>query len=137
MIYFLASILILTLILAYLYKARIIAVCPICAGVVITWLIGITGIYTNQSWADPLLVSILLGASLGAVADKYGSKFGLIWKTLIVLMGFPAVYFIVQGKAWFGLGLITALIIITLVTGKNKANHKSHNHNKDLFKECC
>lgn len=135
MIYFLASILILTLIFAYLYKSRIITVCPICAGVVITWLAGVIGIYTDQAWANPLLVAILLGASLGALADKYGSRLGLVWKTLYVLIGLPAVYFIVQEKLWFGLGLIIALIILTLVTGKNRTNHKLAN--KDLFKECC
>ena len=135
MIYFLASILILTIIFAFLYKARIIAVCPICAGVVITWFVGVIGIYNNQAWADPFLVAILLGASLGALANKYGSKLGIVWKTLFVLIGLPAVYFIVQEKLWFGLGLIIALIILTLVTGKNRTNHKLAN--KDLFKECC
>lgn len=137
MIYFLASISILTLLFAYLYKARIINVCPICAGVVITWFIGIVGIYTNQAWADPMLVAILLGASLGALADKYGSRFGLIWKTLMVLVGLPAVYFIVQEQIWFGTALVIGLLIITLVAGKNKTNHKTLGHNKDLFKECC
>lgn len=137
MIYFLASILILALVFTYLYKARITTVCPICAGVVITWLIGIVGIYTDQAWADPMLVAILLGASLGALADKYGSKLGLVWKTLVVLIGFPAIYFIVQEKIWLGIALIIGLIILTFVAGKNKTNHKLHSHNKDLFKECC
>ena len=137
MIYFLASILILTLVFAFLYRAKIISVCPICAGVVITWIVGLVGIYANQAWADPLPVAILLGASLGALADKYGTRFGLVWKTLMILLGLPAVYFIVQEKLWYGLGLMVMLTIITLVTGKNRANHKSHGHNKDLFKECC
>ncbi|QQS23266.1 hypothetical protein IPM19_01730 [bacterium] len=135
MIYFLASILVLTIIFAYLYKTKLITVCPICAGVVITWLIGVVGIYTGQEWANPLIVAILLGASLGALADKYGSRFGLVWKTLMVLIGLPAVYFIVQENLWFGLGLVAGLVILTLVFGKNTANHKPHN--KDLFKECC
>lgn len=135
MIYFLASILILTLVSALLYRARIITVCPICAGVVITWIAGIVGIYTNQAWADPLLVAILLGASLGALADNYGSKFGLVWKTLMVLIGLPAVYYIVQDKPWFGIVFIIALAILTLVFGKNRTTHKPHT--KDLFKQCC
>lgn len=135
MIYFSVSILVLTIIFAYLYKAKIITVCPVCAGVVITWLIGVVGVYTGQEWANPLIIAILLGASLGALADKYGSKFGLIWKTLIVLIGLPAVYFIVQEKLWLGLGLVAGLFILTLVFGKNTSNHKTHS--KDLFKECC
>lgn len=135
MIYFLVSILVLTIIFAYLYKAKIISICPICAGVIITWVIGVMGIYTEQEWANPLIVAILLGASLGALADKYGSRFGLIWKTLVVLIGLPAVYFIVQEKLWFGLGLVAGLVILTLVFGKNRVTHKPYS--KDLFKECC
>ncbi len=112
-------------------------VCPICAGVSIAWFAGIVGIYTQQVWADPLIVAILLGASLGALADKFGTRFGLVWKTLMVLLGLPAVYYFVQGKLWYGLGLMVMLTIITLVIGKTRGNPKSLGHNKDLFKECC
>lgn len=135
MIYFLALILVLTLVFAFLYRTRMITICPICAGVVVTWLAGIVGIYSNQTWADPLLVAILLGASLGALADKYGSKFGLVWKTLMVLIGLPAVYYIVQQKLWLGLGFVVALIVLTLLSRRNSAT--ANPHRQDLFKECC
>jgi hypothetical protein len=135
MIYFLTSILGLTLIFAFLHRARIVTVCPICAGVVITWFVGVIGLYINQTWADPLLIAILLGASLGALADKYGSKFGLVWKTLMVLLGLPAVYYIVQRKLWLGLGLVVALIVLTWLSRRNNAS--ANPHRKDLFKECC
>jgi hypothetical protein len=135
MIYFIISITVITLAFAFLYRARIITVCPICAGVVITWIAGAVGLYANQSWADPLIIAILLGASMGALADKYGSRFGLIWKSLMVLIGLPAIYFIVQKKPLQGLGLLLALAVITVFSGRNRS--PINPHRKDLFKECC
>lgn len=135
MIYYLGSILFLTIVFAFLYKARIITFCPICAGAAITWVVGVVGIYMNQSWADPVLTAILLGASLGAMADKYGSKFGLVWKTLVVLLGLPAIYYLVQGNLWLGAGLVAALLVLTFAFGKNRTSDKTLK--KDIFNQCC
>ena len=135
MIYFLISIAFTTLAFAFLYRARIITVCPICAAVVITWIVGGVGLYANQSWADPLIIAILLGASLGALADKYGSRLGLLWKSLMVLIGLPAIYFTIQKKPLLGLGLLLILAVITIFSGRNRQSGNSHR--KDLFKECC
>lgn len=135
MIYFVASILTLTAIFTLLNRSKTIIVCPICAAVVITWLAGLVGIYTGQAWADPLIIAILLGASLGALADKYGTGFGLAWKTLMVILGLPAIYYVVQRQPVQGLGLLFVLVVVTLLFNKRKSG--SAKPNPDIFKECC
>jgi uncharacterized membrane protein YadS len=134
MIYFLLSILVITLVFYFLHKRKILAVCPICAGTVLTWFGGLAALYTNQLWASPLLVAILMGASLGALAEKFGPSYGLLWKTGVVLLGFPASYFFVQQSVWPGLGLIVLLLLLTLISKKKPVEKEDK---KDLFKECC
>ncbi|HLC45151.1 MAG: hypothetical protein A2722_04105 [Candidatus Doudnabacteria bacterium RIFCSPHIGHO2_01_FULL_50_11] len=136
MVYFLSSIAAITIIFTLLHKAKIVSVCPICAGVVVTWVGGIIGLYANQKWADPMVIAILMGASMGAVADKYGIRFGLLWKTLTVVLGLSAIYFIIGLSLYKGLGFLLILGIITVFLSRKKygsANAK----NEDLFKECC
>lgn len=132
---FIASIIILTFIFAYLYKAQVIKVCPICAGVVLTWTAGLVSVYTNQTWANPLVVAILMGASLGALADKYGNKLGLVWKSALIVVGLPAIYMLLQKKLLFGLALLLIIILMTFFFSKRSGNKTSHKD--DLFKDCC
>lgn len=136
MIYYIVTIIILTLIFVGIYRSHLVKVCPICAGVVITWLIGIFGIYTHASWANPLIIAILMGASLGALADKYGSRFGIIWKSGVVILGLPAIYLLVQNRFWTGLVFLAAIFALTLVLSKPSSSNKS-DQNHDLFKNCC
>lgn len=135
MLYYLLSIAVLTLIFWGLHKARIIPICPICSGVVITWVGGIIAFYYGASWANPMIIAILMGASMGALADKYGNRFGLLWKTVVVLLGLPAIYLLMQKSLWQGLGLVILLILISVISNKKDAS-VLHNK-KDLFKDCC
>lgn len=135
MIYYLLAIALLTLILWGLYKAKAISVCPICAAVVITWVGGLAALYWRASWSNPLIVAILMGASIGALADKYGSKFGFLWKSAVVLLGLPAVYFLTQKALWPGLGLVLLLGLVTVLSHNN--NPTGSHEKKDLFKNCC
>ena len=138
MLYYLLSIAALTIIFWALFKARVVSVCPICAGVVMTWAAGIAALYYGVSWANPLLIGILMGASLGALADKYGSKFGLFWKSSVVLLGLPAIYFVIQRSFWKGVILIIAIGIVTLLSNlSNKKSGSGIKHKKDLFQDCC
>jgi len=135
MIYYLITIAVLTFIFWSLHKARIIPVCPICAGVVITWVGGAVGLYYEVTWANSLIIAILMGVSLGALADKYGSRLGLLWKSAMVLLGLPAIYFIVQKLSWQGAILVAMLVIITIFSHKQSA--PAMRKEKDLFKDCC
>ena len=135
MLYYLLSIALLTLIFWALHKARIIPVCPICAGVVITWVGGVVALYFGAWWANPMIIAILMGASMGAIADKYGNKFGLLWKSAVVLLGLPAIYFLVQKLLWQGLGLVVIFLILTVFL--YRSNKEVSSDKKDLFKDCC
>ena len=135
MFYFIISIFIVTIIFWGLHKGRIVTVCPICAGVLITWIGGIASLYYGASLGNPMIVAILMGASMGALADKYGARFGLLWKSAVVLIGLPAIYMLVQKSFWAGLGLVATIAVYTAYlhnTNKPKIERK-----KDLFKECC
>jgi hypothetical protein len=135
MIYYLISITVITLVFWGLHKAHIIPLCPICAGVVITWVGGAIALYYGTAWANPLIIAVLMGASMGALADKYGSRFGLFWKSSIVLLGLPAIYLIVQKSLWQGIGLVGIIIILTIFSNKKSA--PALRDKKDLFKDCC
>lgn len=136
MIYYLLSIGVLTGVFTYLRRVNILLVCPICAGVAMTWVIGVAGIYTQQEWADPLIIAVLLAASLGGLAEKYGSKFGFIWKTLFTLIGLQTAYLIVQKEWLWAVGLSVAIVVLTI--GFAKANRTNQRiKNIDIFKECC
>jgi hypothetical protein len=71
---------------------------------------------------------------IGALAEKFGPSYGLLWKTGVVLLGFPASYFFVQQSVWPGLGLIVLLLLLTLISKKKPVEKEDK---KDLFKECC
>lgn len=110
------------------------SICPICALVVVTWVLGLTGIYLNQPWANAVIVAILMGASLGAVAEKYGRKFGFVWKVLVVLFGAPAIYFLIIKSALIGLGLVLVMALFTIFLHRSK---QAKFDKEDLFKDCC
>lgn len=135
MIYYLLTTLLLTLVFWALYRSLIISFCSICAAAVITWVGGLLAIHLHVSWANPLLVAILMGASMGAVAEKYGHRFGLFWKTAMVLLGTSSIYFLVQPAGFYkGLGIAAVLLAITFFLHKGKpAEHVRG----DLFKDCC
>jgi len=135
MIYYIVSIIGLTLGFNILLKSKIIYVCPICAAVVITWMTGLLGLYLNQIWANPLTIAILLGMSAGALVEKFGIRYGLLWKLLMVLLTLPAIYYLVDKNLAPGAGLIFIMVIITIIMNRNQKLISSHS--KDLFKECC
>ena len=135
MLYYLLAIFLLTIIFAFLHKAKIVAICPVCAATVITWATGLLAIHLSASWANSLVVAVLMGASMGAVAEKYGKYFGFLWKTAFILLGLAAIYFLVQPEELYkGLMLIVVLGIVTLLSNRNA---QTKNGREDLFKDCC
>ena len=135
MLYYLLAIFLLTIIFAFLHKAKIVAICPVCAATVITWATGLLAIHLSASWANSLVVAVLMGASMGAVAEKYGKHFGFLWKTAFILLGLAAIYFLVQPEELYkGLMLIVVLGIVTLLSNRNA---QTKNGREDLFKDCC
>ncbi len=111
-------------------------ICPICAAVVLAWLAGLVTLYSGATWLDPLIVGILMGASLGALAEKYGGKLGFWWKTLFVVLGLPAIYFMIEKDLAKGLGMLLILAVVTLLFRKTETDRAGVGK-KDLFKNCC
>jgi hypothetical protein len=136
MIYATLALIVLTVLFSVLYRAKILAVCPICAATVLTWISGLALLYSGKSWAPPLVIALLMGASLGAMAERYGKKFGLLWKTAVVVAGAPAIYFLVGKKLVIGLALLAIIVILTLVRSRDKPSQLPK-RNKDLFADCC
>lgn len=108
--------------------------CPICAVIVIVWLAGLLGLYLDARWANQILVALLMGGSIGAFAEKYGDKMGLIWKILFIVIGFSAVYFLVSQNLNFGLLFGIAIVPLAVLAWLKKEKPKS---NEDIFKNCC
>lgn len=135
MFYYLLVIFLLTIGFVLLYKAKFTTVCPVCAAAVITWVVGLLAIHLHASWANPLIVAVLMGASMGAVAEKYGKHFGFPWKTAVVLLGIGAIYFLVQpDELYNGLIVVGVLMAITFLSNKIV---QTEGGLKDLFKDCC
>lgn len=115
------------------YRLRIVGFCSICAAVVITWAIGLVAIYLNYEWSNPTLVGLLMAASIGAYAERFGTKMGLLWKTTLALIGLPAVYFVIAKDIPWSLVLGIMTIILVLASFKRQARIS----NNDMFKNCC
>lgn len=136
MIYYILAITVLTLIIWSLRKARIVKVCPICAATVITWAGGLIAIHFQLSFANPLVIAVLMGASLGAMAEKYGNRFGLIWKITMVLLGVIAIYFLVEPQSVYK-GLVIAIVLFIYSFLASRSKPAIYDDRKDIFKECC
>jgi|SRR3989344_1406725 len=136
MLYFILGLIVLTAIFWILHKSKLVSFCPICAATVLVWLISLAALYLGAAWADPLLVAILMGASLGALAEKHGGKLGFLWKTLFVTLGLPSIYFMIEKDLAKGLGLLLILLLMTLLWRKRKSGPVAA-EKKDIFKDCC
>ena len=84
--YLLLLLIVLTLAFWLLYRWKILTFCPICSAALLTWIVGVVLLYLGSPFASPLFVALLVGASLGALAEKWGNKLGFFWKTLWVLL---------------------------------------------------
>ncbi len=90
--------------------------CPICLATVLVWMGLTAGLYFKWFAVNPLFLGILIGVSLGAANERFGSKFGLIWKVSLVVFGAPAIYFLVQKEITYTIYLLIALIFFTAIS---------------------
>jgi len=72
------------------------ALCPICCGVVATWLWMLGARFAGFP-VDATMLAVLLGASVVGIADQLESHLArgcspLLWKTLTLPVGFAAAY---------------------------------------------
>src|SRR3989344_8267180 len=102
MIIAIISILIITLLIWSLKKVLPFNVCPICAGVFLTWLWMLVGMFLGLLSTEnyQLITAVLMGGTVVGLMSKLEQfikpKFVLIWKALFVALGFVAVYSLIS-----------------------------------------
>ena len=107
-------------------------ICPICLAVVIAWATALI-----LKWAgfkiDNLILGILMGASVGAAATKYGQN--MVWKICFVLLGMPAIWFLINNQFIPAIILFVLLALLTIYF--NSKLNKKGEPQADKFKDCC
>jgi len=121
------SILVITGIVRLLNKVLPFRICPVCAGVSLTWLWLFVGVATNNLPITnyQLLLGILMGGSVVGIAYQVDKKLPLgrsllLWKTIFIPLGFIAVYSVI-GFAWeIFLGAIILMMLTALFFMRSK-----------------
>lgn len=151
MIITIISILLITPVIWLVSKKLKFKICPICAGVALTWFWLLVGIKLNLlSSADyQLPTAILMGGTVVGLMFKLEQfikiKFVLIWKTLFVALGFMVVHSLMFAN-WM-IFLVSAILVVLLtfilkVSKTTLENQKLHevSSSKELeekMKNCC
>ena len=142
------SILIFTGIIWILNKKLPVQICPLCAGVSLTWILIFFGMFFEKlSIFDyQLPTAILAGGTIAGLMSKLEKfiklKFILIWKTVFVVSGFMAVYGLVT-REWTALVVSMVVnIIVTFLFKKHEAEQENQKSEKvkELEKKmesCC
>ncbi|OGI84148.1 hypothetical protein A2997_02205 [Candidatus Nomurabacteria bacterium RIFCSPLOWO2_01_FULL_36_10b] len=143
-----SSILIITLVAWIARKKLLLQICPICAGVFLTWLWMFLAMTFGQlSVSDyQLPIAILMGGTvvgLMSKLDKYiKQKFIILWKVIFVALGFIIMYSLVSSN-WMVFLIALALEIIFILVFKIRGitqGTQDPNQLKTLeeeMKNCC
>jgi len=107
-------------------------ICLICAAVVMTWMALLVLLALGYN-VDRTLLAALMGMSIGAIATKYVE--GLFWKTYLVVLGLPMVWFMANGNFKYGLMFLAIILLRFIFTVK--LNPKKGAPQPDRFKDCC
>src|SRR3989344_8752877 len=135
--YLLLLLIALTLVFWLLRQLKIFTVCPICSAALLTWVIGVVLLYLGSPFASPLFVALLVGASLGALAEKWGSKLGFFWKALWIIVGSSGAYFLLNKELLKAAPLLGALLVVTLAFMLSTTKASTGRTLIDRFKDCC
>ena len=148
MITAITSILILTSAISLVKNKLKFEICPICAGVTLTWLWMLTGIILGKlSTIDyQLPTALLMGGTVIGLMSKLEplikQKFVLIWKTIFVVSGFIAAYNLIFNN-WVIFSISVALAVTSILLLKthttSKENQKSQQTKEfeEKMKNCC
>lgn len=128
------------------YKLEI---CPICAGVFLTWLWLIVGMKLNllSTTNYELLAGILMGGTVVGLMTKLEKhiklQFVLWWKTIFVLSGFTVVYSLLSSQWIFFTIALGVMSICTFICTIKKETEPSQLESTELkkaeekMKNCC
>jgi hypothetical protein len=122
-------------------------ICPICAGVFLTWLWMLIGYYVFAYNADVRVIALLMGGSVVGAAYTLEkrlppSRSPGLWKLIVVPVGFAAVHGVLTEQLSL---IITGLIVLLsaawyfLRGGQKDAPHNRSVVRKleDQLKNCC
>ncbi|MBX4205222.1 MAG: hypothetical protein KW788_03510 [Candidatus Doudnabacteria bacterium] len=108
-------------------------ICPICAVVVITWTAMLIWMWTGHN-VDKTILAILMGMSAGAIGTKYGQN--MIWKTLMVILSVPAVWYVTKDQPGTA-AIFLGLIVLPSIYFNTTLNPRKGVPQADKFKDCC
>jgi len=141
------SILAITLVAWLANKILPFTVCPICAGVFLTW-IGLVGAYLLGYQIDLVIPAILMGGSVVGMAYQFEKKFSgyaagtlLLWKVFFLPTGFVAVYGVLK-KLWIVSvpSLIALLLVSFFFLSAYRVPRTQENTTDEIekkMKDCC
>ncbi|MDP2655768.1 MAG: hypothetical protein Q8P17_04595 [bacterium] len=122
-------------------------VCPICAGVFLTW-VGLVGAYFFGYTIDLRVPAILMGGSVVGIAYQLEKKFHgqpqgarMLWKVLFMPAGFVAVYAVLN--QWWGAFLFAAAFLAALAIWLISSSGRADSHEETVqdieksMKDCC
>jgi len=141
-------ILIFTSIIWILNKKLSFNVCPICAGVSLTWVGLLIGINLDKLPIDiyQLPTAILAGGTVVGLMSKIETHIKrkplLIWKSLFVIFGFLSVYSLVSSNWAISILGIILMLVTTFIFKENRKgdNPKESKEQKEIqekMKNCC
>lgn len=139
----LVSILIVTFAVWLLNRLKLAKVCPICAGVSLTWFWMLIAHFAGYE-IELMMPAILMGGSVVGIAYQLERKMPnnylpVLWKTLFLPAGFSGVYGLVTGRIWlFVLALLASLILVFIFwPKKNEALNPRAQDLENKMKGCC
>jgi hypothetical protein len=156
LIIFLILILIFTVATYLINKILPFKICPICAGVGLTWFLISVGLYTGFFWIGEwiLLLAMGMGGAIIGISYQIEKKFGLtgrkglIIKSLIILVGFYFVFLAINNLT-LGVILTEAVLLAVLtyvlfikknknnIIGNNPGDQQKVNELEKQLENCC
>lgn len=141
------SILIITLVAWFANQVLPFVICPICAGVFLTW-VGLVGAHFVGYGIDLVIPALLMGGSVVGIAYQLEKKSHnlsagalLLWKVFFMPAGFVVAYGVLN-QWWAVSGIaMTALVLVSflfLSAGRTARMHQATtNEVEKRLKDCC
>ena len=119
-------------------------ICPICAGVFLTW-VWLIGAHIAGYQIDLIIPALLMGGSVVGVVYQLEKKFRdlpvgrvLLWKVLFIPTGFVVAYGILERlPAVFLLAVIFLFLASLLLIRKTNTHSESVDGLEKKMEECC
>lgn len=112
------SILLITVVIWLLNKFLSFSICPICAGVSVTWIWILTGLVLGFLSNDyNIILAMLMGGSIVGIAYQAEKTFSenrskLLWKVIFIPLGFFGVYGVLM--MWWFVVLIDVILLLSV-----------------------